>query len=195
MEPLAVDLALLRTVLGTEMKIAPGRGLMAHVMRAADSGGRGAISIAGQVLDAQLPSHVKAGQDVRLVVRSVSAERVVLSLSDQPAVPLAPTSVPLPGGGALRVTEREQQERPGPGGGAARQVLAIRYDTPALGAIDLRFELDRAALRVAVTLDAGEPLRRAQAEAVTLRQALEDNIDMTVGLRLAARREPFDVYA
>ena len=73
--------------------------------------------------------------------------------------------------------------------------MTLRYETPALGAIDLRFDLDPTSLRVAVTLDGGEPLRRAQADAVNLRQALEDNLDRTVGLKLAARREPFNVYA
>jgi hypothetical protein len=162
----------------------------------ADGSGRGAISIAGAVLEAELPKHVLAGQDVRLVVKSVSEERVVLSMSEQQMLaPVAPPSIPLPGGGAIRVLERDQDASRSPGGRSGRHAMTLRYETPALGAIDLRFDLDPTSLRVAVTLDGGEPLRRAQADAVNLRQALEDNLDRTVGLKLAARREPFNVYA
>jgi hypothetical protein len=195
MEPLAVDLMLLRSVLGTEMKIAPGRGLMAHVMRA-DGSGRGAISIAGAVLEAELPTHVRAGQDVRLVVRSVSADRVVLSLSDQPlAPPPLPPAIPLPGGGSIRIVDSEDERASARGQRPGRQMLALRYDAPALGPVDLRFDLDPGSLRLAVTLDAGEPLRRAQTEAVSLRQALEDNVDRSVGLKLLPRPGALDVYA
>ena len=194
-EPLAVDLMLLRSVLGTEMKITPGRGLMAHVMRA-DGSGRGAISIAGAVLEAELPKHVKAGQDVRLVVRSVSADRVVLSLSDQALAPASPPpAIPLPGGGSIRIVDTEEERGGSRGRRSGRQVLALRYDAPALGAVDLRFDLDPGSLRLVVTLDAGEPLRRAQADGVNLRQALEDGVDRTVSLKLVPRRGALDVYA
>jgi hypothetical protein len=194
MEPLAVDLMVLRSVLGTEMKITPGRGLMAHVMRA-DGSGRGAISIAGAVLEAELPKHVRAGQDVRLVVRSVSAERVVLSMSDQVPAPATPPSIPLPGGGRIRLLDGEEQSGGSATPRSARQVLTLRYETSALGALDLRFDLDPGSLRVAVTVDDGEPLRRAQAAAATLRQALEDNVERTVGVKLIPRHEPLNVYA
>jgi hypothetical protein len=194
MEPLAVDLMLLRSVLGTEMKITPGRGLMAHVMRA-DPSGRGAISIAGAVLEAELPKHIKAGQDVRLVVRSVSADRVVLSLSDQALAPAPPASIPLPGGGSIRIVDADQQHGGARGQRAGRQMLALRYDAPALGPVDLRFDLDPGSLRVTVMLDAGEPLRRAQAEAIDLRQALEEGVDRTVGVKLVPRRGALDLYA
>jgi hypothetical protein len=195
-EPLAVDLMLLRSVLGTEIKITPGRGLMAHVMRA-DGSGRGAISIAGAVLEAELPKHVRAGQDVRLVVRSVSADRVVLSLSDQALAPASPPpSIPLPGGGSIRIVDSEEEEQGhARGQRSGRQTLALRYESPALGPVDLRFELDPGSLRVAVVLDAGDPLRRAQADAVDLRHALEAGIDRTVALKLVPRHGALDVYA
>jgi hypothetical protein len=59
MQPLAIDLQLLRSLLLPEMRIVPGRALMARVVNA-DGNGRGSISIAGYLLDAELPKHVGA---------------------------------------------------------------------------------------------------------------------------------------
>ncbi len=192
MEPLAVDLLLLRSLLTPGLRISPGRALMARVVRA-DGSGRGALSIAGEVVEAELPKQIRAGQDVRLVVRQVTADRVVLSLSDQAAIPVAPASVPLPGGGTVRVSEREE---PAPGSPASdTQIVTLRYDAPTLGAVDLRFELDPASLRVAVTLAAGEPVRHARAESDALRQALQDNVERAVSVKVSARHEPLDLYA
>ena len=82
---------------------------MARVVTA-DGSGRGALSIAGALFEAELPKQVRAGEDLRLVVRDVSSDRVVLQLADQAPTPLAaPTPIPLPGGGALKVLEHEQQ--------------------------------------------------------------------------------------
>ncbi|MFL5831475.1 MAG: hypothetical protein ACJ76X_16280 [Solirubrobacteraceae bacterium] len=199
MQPLAVDLLLLRSVLTPELRIAPGRALMARVVNA-DGAGRGTLSIAGAAFEAELPRHVRAGQDLRLVVREVTDNRVVLSLADQAAdtsataPPLAPpATIPLPGGGALAVLEREH--RSGSSSGEERDVLSIRYAAPHLGPIDLRFDLRAGTLHVGVNLDAGEPFRRAQAGATELRQALQENVKRDISLKLTARREPFDVYA
>ena len=52
--------------------------------------------------------------------------------------------IPLPGGGNVQVTERDAG---GAGGRAAdRQNVLLRYDAPALGAVDLRFQMDAGAL-------------------------------------------------
>lgn len=192
--PLAVDLLLLRTALAPEIRIAPGRAIMARVVTA-DGAGRGALSIAGAVFEAELPKQVRAGEDLRLVVRDVSGDRVVLQLADQSPPPLAsPAPIPLPGGGALKVLEHEQH-----GGGSAsadgRDVLTIRYDAPNLGPVDLRFDLRPGSLHVSATLGAGEPLRRAQADAVALREALQSELDRPVSVQLKARYEPLNVYA
>jgi len=71
--------------------------MMARVI-AADGSGRGKLAIAGAVIDAELPKHVRAGQDLRLTVRDVSAHQVVLGMSDQPAGVPVPAAE-LPGGG------------------------------------------------------------------------------------------------
>ncbi len=193
MQPLAVDLQLLRAVIGPELRIAPGRAVMARVVWVRATG-RGALSIAGTVIEAELPKHLRAGQELRLVVREVSAERVVLSLSDQaPASAPPPIPVRLPGGGTVSVGEREQA--PGRAPAAGSHVVALRYDAPTLGPVDLRFELDPGTLRVAVTVAAGEPLQRAEADLDTLRRALADSVERAVSVTVSPRREPVEVYA
>lgn len=193
--PLAVDLLLLRTALAPEVKIAPGRAIMARVVQA-DGNGRGSLSIAGALFEAELPKHVKADSEVRLVVRDVSSDRVVLQLADQtPAALAAPAApIPLPGGGALKVVEQEQH-RGGSTSADGRDVLTVRYDAPNLGPVELRFDLRPGSLHVAATLTAGEPLRRAQADAVMLREALQNALDRPVSVQLKPRYEPLNVYA
>ena len=193
MEPLAVDLLLLRSLQSDELRIAPGRVLIARVVRE-EGATRGALSIAGEVIEAELPGHVRAGEHLRLVVRDVSAGRVVLGLINDPHAALAtPPSVPLPGGGTVHVAEREEHGSGSSAGGAT--VVGLRYDAPALGAVDLRFELDAGSLRVAVQLPAGEPHRLASEQAEELRQALADGVERPVSVTISARREPLDLYA
>lgn len=188
-----MDIRLIRAVLGAELRIAPGRALMARVV-SLNPAGRGSLSIAGALIDAKLPGGVQAGQELRLTVRHVSPERVVLGLSDQSAPPAPAPAAPLPGGGTVRVTERDA------GGGSAsvpggRHSLALVYDAPSLGPVDLRFDLDPGSLRVSAVLAAGEPVERAQARAAELREALAEVLGRPVLVDVQTRREPLDVYA
>jgi hypothetical protein len=159
-----------------------------------DGLGRGSLSIAGALIDAELPEHVKAGQELRLVVREVGADRVVLSLSDQMVAP-PPAPVELPGGGMVRVND--DPEGGGATAGASRgsQRLNLRYDAPTLGPVDLRFELDAGSLRVVVALTPGDSLRLGQDRADELRHALGASLDRTVTVTVTPRREPLDLYA
>jgi len=194
MDPIAVDIRLIRAVLGGEMKVMPGRAMMARVV-VADGSGRGKLAIAGAVIDAEIPKHVRAGQELRLTVRDVSAHQVVLGMSDQ-APALAATAAELPGGGVLRVTEEEADgSGSGSGGSPGSQTLSLRYDAPALGAVDLRFDLDPGSLRVSVTVAPGTPLSLAQARAEALRDALTAGVGRPATVTVTARHEPLDVYA
>jgi hypothetical protein len=192
-QPIPVDIRLIRAVLGSELRIVPGRGLLARVV-SADGNGRGALSIAGALVDAELPEQVQAGQELRLVVREVSESRVVLSLADQ-LPPPPPAPVELPGGGSLRVNEED--EPGGPAGAAApgSQRLSLRYDAPSLGPVDLRFELDAGSLRVVVALTPGEPLQLGEEGADQLQAALRTALNRAVSVTVAGRREPLDLYA
>jgi len=194
MDPIAVDIRLIRAVLGGEMKVMPGRAMMARVV-VADGSGRGKLAIAGAVIDAEIPKHVRAGQELRLTVRDVSAHQVVLGMSDQ-APALAATAAELPGGGVLRVTEEEADgSGSGSGGSPGSQTLSLRYDAPALGAVDLRFDLDPGSLRVSVSVAPGTPLSLAQARAEALRDALTAGVGRPATVTVTARHEPLDVYA
>jgi hypothetical protein len=187
----ALDLSLIRALESTELRLHPGRVLMARVVRAQGSE-RGSLSLAGAVIDAELPKHLRAGDEVRLTVRHVSAQRIVLELSHAPA-PAAPPPIPLPGGGVVRITEHER--RADVAGGAEVHTLSVRYEAPTLGAVDLRFELDTRSLRVSAALGAGDPVTRAQKQADQLREALAAALERAVSVRIAPRREPLDVYA
>jgi hypothetical protein len=198
MDPINVDIRLIKAVLGAELRIAPGRALMARVVTA-DGLGRGSLNIAGAVIDAALPDDIQAGQELRLTVRHVSAERVELSLSGQ-GLPTAAAgdAVPLPGGGTLRVTERDTSDGgggSGSGDGGDRHSLALRYDAPALGAVDLRFDLDSGSLRLSATLRAGESYQSGVDGAGELRDALTEALGRPVTVDISPRREPLDVYA
>jgi hypothetical protein len=195
MDVLAVDLLLLRSLQTPELRLTPGRALMARVMRA-DANGRGALNIAGAVIEAELPKHIRAGQELRLVVREVSAEQVMLSLSHEtPIAQTQPPAVPLPGGGTIRLTEQGQGGEPGTTPDKATHAVAIHYDAPTLGRLDLRFELDPTALQVTVTLPAGEAIERAQSGRPALEHALSENVDRAVSVALEPRRQPLDLYA
>lgn len=197
MDPINVDIRLIKAVLGAELRIAPGRAVMARVVTA-DGFGRGSLNIAGAVIDAKLPADIQTGQELRLTVREVSAERVELSLSDQNVPPPSSVAVPLPGGGFVRVAERDADGGAGGGGGGSgedRHSLSLRYDAPALGAVDLRFDLDSQSLRLSATLRAGEPFESALGRAGELRDALAEAVGLPVTVDVSPRREPLDVYA
>ena len=192
-----MDIRLIRAVLGAELRVAPGRALMARVV-SVNPAGRGTLSIAGMPIDAKLPPGVEAGQDLRLVVRHVSPEQVVLGLTGEAgaAAATAQPTVELPGGGNVRVDEREASQQGAGGAGAGRHVLALVYDAPTLGAVDLRFELDPQSLRVSAVLGAGQPVEQAQDRAGALREALTEALGgRPVTVEITPRREPLDVYA
>lgn len=192
-----MDIRLIRAVLGAELRIVPGRGLMARVVTA-DGAGRGSLNIAGALIDAKLPKEVQAGQELRLVVRHVDADRVELSMSDQNLAAAASESAQLPGGGMVRVSERDAGAGEGGAGGSDgsdRHSLSLRYDAPSLGAVDLRFELDSESLRLSATLSAGEPFESALDGAGQLRDALAAAVGVPVTVDVSPRREPLDVYA
>lgn len=226
--PLAISPQSLRVLVGPDIKIVPGRAVMARVVQA-PPGQKGSLSIAGYLLDAELPEDVQAGQDLRLVVKDVNAERVLLAITDpheaEQGVPAQEgqqaeqsqqtqqaqhlpaqgpdpslaaqggwSLVPLPGGGNVQVTERDA----GGAGGrpAERQNVVLRYNAPALGAVDLRFQMDQGALSLAVSLAPGQPLELAQAGAETLREALAASLPgRAVSVTVSPRREPLDLYA
>jgi hypothetical protein len=191
MDPIAMDVRLIKAVLGSELRIVPGRMIAARVVNA-DGHGRGVITIAGEPLEASLPEHLQAGQELKLVVREVSPERVVLGLAGQLA---ATQEVPLPGGGSFRVGDEDSSGSGGAGARPGTQTLSLRYDAPALGAVDLRFELSAGSLRVTAALAPGQPLASAQERAGELQDALQGAVAQAVSVSVEPRHDPLDLYA
>jgi hypothetical protein len=149
------------------------------------------------MLEATLPRTLQVGQEIRLAVRELTPERVVLQLQENPAGVIAPPSAtPLPGGGSLQVTRRDEsagQGAGGPGGGV--HSLAVRYDAPALGPVDLHFVLAPDGLRLQVTTAAGASYEAADDASDELARALGEAVGRPVAVRVVPRREPLDLYA
>lgn len=200
----AVDLSLIRDVLLPDLRLSVGRGLMARVVTAQD--GRGSLSIAGYLIDAELPKGVRAGQDLRLEVRDIDAHRVLLQIAEHAGGAEVPSSalppgtppppIPLPGGAHVRVNE-DQGESGGSAGrrGGGAQALSLTFDGPGLGPVELRFELDPATLRVTVAMTPGAPLQSGAQAAETLREALAASVERSVAVAVRPRRQSLDLYA
>jgi hypothetical protein len=110
-----------------------------------------------------------------------------------PSMAVAP--VPLPGGGSVQVTKRDAGGA-SPGRGGRRHDVQLRYHAPALGAVDLRFQMDTRALHLGVSLAPGQPLELAQGGAESLRQALAAAMPgRIVSVTVSSRRDPLDLYA
>jgi hypothetical protein len=195
---LALDLALVRDVLLPGLSLTPGRAMMARVVDA-DEGDGGRLAIAGYLLEAELPKEMAAGQNVRLVVREVTADRVLLAAShEQPAAaPQTPLAAPiqLPGGALLRVLEDGGQEGGGGGDGSGDHALGLLLDLPGVGPLELRFGLDPASVRAAIATNPGPALAQAQAQAGELRESLARVCERPATVTVSARRQPLDLYA
>lgn len=205
MEALAVDAQLLRAVLTPEINLTVGRVLAARVVELA-AGGRGTLSLAGVLLDAELPAVLRPGQEIRLQVREATPQRIVLSLQEEPAAATPPpplAAAPLPGGGSVRVTQRDQvterdsesSRRRSGGESTGVHMLALTYDAPRLGAVDMQFALHPSSLQLGLALAAGLPHELAQDAAGQLEEALTEAVGRPVTVTIKPRYDPLDVYA
>ena len=200
MSVLALDLALVRDLLLPGLTLTPGRAMMARVV-AADEGDGGRLAIAGYLLEAELPKEMATGQSVRLVVREVTADRVLLAAMHEPPVATAQTPplaapIELPGGAQLRVLQDGGEESEAGGGhGRGGHTLGLRLDLPGLGPLELRFGLDPASVRAAIAADPGPALAQAGAQAGELREALARVCERPATVTVSARRQPLDLYA
>ena len=60
------------------------------------------LSLAGMLLEAELPDNVRAGQELRLQVRELTPDKVVLAIQEEPQAATTAAgravAVPMPGG-------------------------------------------------------------------------------------------------
>jgi hypothetical protein len=189
MDLLRVEAALLRAQL-PELVLRPGMTLPARVMER--HGQMGLLLLAGTPLSAQLPDELRAGDRLRLRVEDVG-EQVVLRTVDTPAAqqqsqtPPPEVALPLPNGGRaeLRVTEKANE-----GAGAGEPVtVALDYDSPALGTLDMRLvqQPGGAGLQVTVGAAAGAIEERVRGAAEDLRAALADATGLPATVRVVGR--------
>ncbi|MGD0196490.1 MAG: hypothetical protein ABSC56_01095 [Solirubrobacteraceae bacterium] len=179
MDPILVDSTQLRALQLPGVNLAVGRVMVARVIEA-ELGGKGLLSIAGARLAATLPPGVHAGDELRLVVREVSPERLVLGM--QPPE-------------QAREEEVTEQEGGGGSGAPASQTVALRYETASLGPIDLRFDLYAGgALSVTVLMASADGEELARAAAPELRERLATATARDIGLTIGTQRPPLDMY-
>jgi hypothetical protein len=201
MDLLRIEAALLRAQL-PELVLRPGMTLPARVMER--HGQMGLLLLAGTPLAAQLPDELKAGDRLRLRVDDVG-EQVVLRMVETPAsgpqqaqqTPPPEVALPLPGGrqAEIRVTEQAAEHR----GDGEPATVALDYDSPALGKLDLRLvqQPGGAGIQVTVGAMAGAPEERARAAAEELRAALADATGLPATVRVVGRtpRPRVNLYA
>ena len=187
------DLVLLRGLLA-DTALRPGTVLAARVLDR--EGQRGTLLLNGVRVPAQLPPGLEAGAALRVRVAEATAERVTLQVLPAPdaagAAQGAPTvGIPLPGGVRLRV----DPDPPGAAGGdgdEARRSIALRFDSPALGRLDLLIDLDPDAATATVGVAAGaEPAVRSAAN--ELRDGLAAATGRSGVVRIEPRAESLDV--
>ncbi|CAA9469867.1 MAG: Membrane fusion component of MSF-type tripartite multidrug efflux system [uncultured Solirubrobacteraceae bacterium] len=195
MLPVSLDVALLKLAL-PELVLRPGMSVVARVASRGD-GNVASLVLAGALLKATVPDEVRAGDVLRLSVAETSAERVVFKLeSNQPPPPMAldqPVVAQPPPQGDPRGADADGSGE-GRQGDPDRPAVALAYETPALGRLDLRIERGPEGVVVSVTAPAGA-YALAHARATPLREALEARLGVPASVRVLPRREPFDAYA
>ncbi len=194
--PLSVQATLIRDVLAPDLTLTIGRELVVRVA-ANPPGGSGSISLAGVLLDAELPETVKAGDELRLVVRDLTADRVLLQIQPQqdapPPLALVFGALEAAAGSPL-LQVRERSRGSGTPGGRRRHTLALRYNAPHAGEIELRFVLDGSGLRLTLTVPPGAPFELAVADAGQLAAKLTEAVGCSAKIEVHPRREPLEVF-
>jgi hypothetical protein len=198
MQPIAVQLITLQQVM-PDVTLRMGQSLLARV--AERHGDRGILMIAGQPLVATLPENVRAGDVLKLAVRDITAEQVVMQMHEgkesaqaqqgsQNAVPLA-----FPGQLPSQIIVDDQASGGDGAGEGDVSTVAVTYESPALGAINFRLGMDGSRVAVEVRVAAGAPLEVASAAAEALRERLAAATDRAASVTVAPRPGSFNVSA
>jgi hypothetical protein len=188
MEPIAVAAALLREQL-PDVTLRPGSTVVARVASLNEQ--RAVLVLAGIPVIAEVPPGVENGATLRLKVREVTPERVTLQLDTQAQV--VPQAAPAPLQEPRVVVEEPPHRGRGEDGEPA-DIVALSFNSPTLGRIDLRLELNGVRLLTDVTTPAGPATDLARGSSERLRANLEGvGLDPTV--RVRPRRQSFDGYA
>ena len=198
MQPIAVQLITLQQVM-PDLTLRLGQSLLARV--AERHGDRGILMIAGQPLVAQLPEHVRAGDVLKLAVRDITAEQVVMQMHEgkeaQPQSQQTDSSslVQFPGQPPSRIVVDDQASGHELGGEGEVAAIALTYESPALGPINLRIGMNASNVAAEVRVAAGAPLELAKAASDVLRDALAAGTERAASVSVVPRPGSFDVSA
>ena len=206
MDAVQLNAVLLRNLL-PDLKLTPGARFVGRVMER--HAGHGLLNLGGTVLVAKLPAGVEAGMRLRLAVSEITPETVVMRIvpdtaqgqgapahAPPPGQPGAATpsgiAVPLPDGTQaqmrLEVTEDEGDPTV-PGGGGATKAVTVRYDSAALGRVDVRLVLGPNGLVAGVGTAPGSASELAGRHADELREALSRAMGRPVEVHVGRRTE------
>ncbi len=206
---------LLKAVAGAEIGLRAGAEMVVRVVQAPPDGGKGLVSLAGQLLEARLPASLAPGQTLPVKVVEASADQVVLRVRDDVAAPppehtahaagalavsghpdlvkaavvLAPPqlALPLPNGDALQLAvQPDAEEEHGNGGGESGAEAAFVLHSAELGPIEVRLRLDGGSVVANVAVD-GDALAETQAALPSLAAALERATGSAPRVGLVAR--------
>lgn len=188
-------LVLIRGPLLPDIGVRPGTILHGRVLDAAT------LSLEGVRLAAKLPADVVAGEVLRLQVQEAGPERLHLHVVERapapeqqaaqaPQTPPVPVAVPLPGGATISILPDGGRDGAGSRGAAAAAVT-VRFDSPALGRLDIRLDGQAAAVHVS----AGEPAATVRAAAPELGAALAAVTGRPVQVTVHPRARTLDASA
>jgi hypothetical protein len=194
-----IDLVLLRGLL-PDLPLREGTTVAARVLQR--DGARGLLAMEGARVWAALPDDVPEGARLRLRVADASAQRITLQIVDQqqaaaPASsaqtppPVWTGSVALPGGAQAHLIVERDGEAGGRGGSGAPQSVVLRYDSPALGRLDMLVTGDG----VSIHAPAGVPANRAREHAIALQGALRRVTGRAATVTVHDRTETLDFRA
>jgi hypothetical protein len=197
MQPIAVQLIQLQAMM-PEVTLRPGQTLVARVAERHDQ--KGILMLAGKPIVAELPENVRAGDVLKLAVKDISADKVVMQMREtqdtqQPQQNnLVPLSVPFPDGRPAHINFDDAKS-----GGEDREhafhAVALTYESPALGPINLRIGMDPNAVMVEVRIAAGAPLEIAKAASELLSESLSERTGRPAAVSVQPRPGSFNVSA
>jgi hypothetical protein len=197
MQPVAVQLIQLQQLM-PDLVLRPGQNFVARVMERHDQ--KGILMLAGKPLVAELPDGVKPGDVLKLSVKDISAEKVVLQMREaQEAVQpqqqnMIPLSIPFPDGHPAYLNFDDAKEG-GEDHESSFAAVALTYESPALGAINLRVGIDPGIVMVEVRIAAGAPLEIAKAASVVLQEGLAARTGRPASVSVVPRPGSFNVSA
>ena len=197
MQPVAVQLIQLQQLM-PDVTLRVGQTLVARVAERHD--GKGILMLAGKPLVAELPENVRPGDVLKLAVKDISADKIIMQMREGQETQqlqqnnVIPLAIPFPDGQPAHVMfddakegETESEQR--------FHAVALTYESPALGPINLRIGTDPNNVVVEVRIAAGAPLELAKAASEVLSENLTERTGKQALVSVQPRPGSFNVSA